>query len=117
MNVSALQQFLRSLAVALQATDTGLRTARDLEGAVRGLEPFGRLDLETFAGFLGKCDDFQKSGAVATTREIDLTALEASLKRIGQLQAGTGDHASAKGEWTGAQNALKAKPAATLPKA
>ncbi|WP_020475579.1 hypothetical protein [Zavarzinella formosa] len=109
MNVSTLQQFLRSLAVALQTTDTGLRTARDIDGAIRGLEPFRGLDLETFAAFLAKCDDFQRTGAVPTTAKIDLGALESSLQQITQLRTGAGDRATAKAELVGAQNALKAE--------
>src|SRR5947209_6295049 len=81
MNVATLQQFLRSLVPALQAADAGPRAAQDLGRACRGLEPFGSLDLDAFAGFLARCEEFQRTGAVPS--DFDLAAVQEPLRRLG----------------------------------
>jgi hypothetical protein len=96
MNVATLQQFLRSLAPALQAAGSGPRVAQDLERACRGLEPFGTLDLDTFAGFLARCAEFQRSGSVAPSSGSDLGPVQQVLRRLDQARErlGAGDPAA-----------------------
>jgi hypothetical protein len=95
MNVSTLQQFLRSLVPALQAADGGLRIAHDLEGVCTGLEPFRSLGLEVFADFLTRCQQFQQSGAVSPASDFDLSGIKQSLQQIGPILGRLGLDASA----------------------
>ena len=85
MNVATLQQFLRSLAPALQMTDGGSRPAQDLERACGGLEPFRHLDLDAFTAFLARCEDYRHHGSVAVPSAFDASAILESLRRL-QLQ-------------------------------
>jgi hypothetical protein len=86
MNVATLQQFLRSLVPALQATDAGARVGQDLERACRALEPFHALDLIAFAGFLERCEEYRQSGNVTPPSELDLGPVQQSLRRFGQVR-------------------------------
>lgn len=108
MTVSTLQQFLRSLAVGLRGADSP--TAADVDAAGRGLEPFAALDVSAFAGFLAKCDAYQRAGAVTPPSAVDVGALEAALRRLDDATSDTGGdvaaaHAAAAAEF----NALAAK--------
>jgi len=108
MTVSTLQLFLRSLAAGLRGADSP--AASDVEGACRGLEPFAALDVSAFAGFLTKCDEYHRAGAVAPPSAVDLSALEAAFLRIGEAtsQAG-GDLTTAQAAAGAELNGLAAK--------
>jgi hypothetical protein len=82
MNVATLQQFLRSLIPAVQSSESGPRLAEDLERAARALEPFSALDLDAFTGFLVRCDEYRKSGAVAAPSALDLNAVEQPARKL-----------------------------------
>lgn len=66
MNVNDLQQFLRSLSQPLSVSGAK-KVADDLERACAGLEPFRNLSVAQFADFLGKADEYDKTGVVPTT--------------------------------------------------
>jgi hypothetical protein len=109
MNVATLQQFLRSLEPALRTTEAGARIAQDLERACTALEPFHGLDLASFAGFLERCDEYRRTGAVSPPSEFDLGPLQQSLRRLGQVRnrlASAGDGAAVKTELLQVQHDL-----------
>ncbi len=67
MNVSDLQQFLRSLSRPL--SDSGAKKAADdLERACAGMEPFRDLNVAQFADFLANAEEYARTGVVPTTR-------------------------------------------------
>jgi hypothetical protein len=82
MNVATLQQFLRSLIPALQSSEAGPRLAQNLERASGALEPFSALDLDAFAGFLGRCEEYRRSGAVTAPSALDLNAVEQPARKL-----------------------------------
>ena len=67
MNVSDLQQFLRSLSRPLSVSGAK-KTADDLDRACAGLEPFSDLNLAQFADFLANAEAYARTGLVPTTR-------------------------------------------------
>jgi hypothetical protein len=64
MLVANLQQFLRALVPPLQASGAKASILSDLEGACDGLEPFKHLDINAFAGFLRRAEEFDRTGIV-----------------------------------------------------
>lgn len=108
MNVSTLQQFLRSLVPALQATDGGSRAAQDLERVCRGLESFIELDLDAFVSFLARCDEYQRNGAVSPPSDFDLNPLQQSLQRFDEARDSikSNDESSTKRELAQVQHKL-----------
>jgi len=98
MNVATVQQFLRSLIPAVQSSEDGPRLAQDLERAWRALEPFSALDLDAFAGFLARCDEYRMSGAVSAPSALDLNAVEQPARKLDraleQLGTSNGDDSS-----------------------
>ncbi len=79
MNVSDLQQFLRSLSRPL--SDSGAKKAADdLERACAGLEPFRDLNLAQFADFLANAEAYARTGVVPTTKPARSSAGRAGTK-------------------------------------
>ena len=66
MNVSDLQQFLRSLSQPLSVSGAK-KVADELERACAGLEPFRNLSVVQFTDFLGKADEYARTGILPTT--------------------------------------------------
>jgi hypothetical protein len=64
MLVANLQQYLRALVPPLQASGAKATILSDLEGACDGLEPFKHLDINTFAGFLRRAEEYDRTGIV-----------------------------------------------------
>jgi hypothetical protein len=64
MLVANLQQYLRALVPPLQASGAKATILSDLEGACDGLEPFKHLDISTFAGFLRRAEEYDRTGIV-----------------------------------------------------
>lgn len=62
MQVSVLQQFLRSLVPPLRAAGAGESAATTLAAADSALEPFGPRHLAEFAQFLVRCQDYERQG-------------------------------------------------------
>jgi hypothetical protein len=87
MNVSSLQQFLHSLATALETTQAGQQSAREVKKVCAGLEPFRALEFDAFAGFLARCDDYQRNGAVAPAAAFDLNGLRATLRQLDHVRS------------------------------
>jgi len=79
MNVSDLQQFLRSLSRPL--SDAGAKKAADdLERACAGLEPFRDLNVAQFADFLANAEVYARTGVVPATRPARSSAAKAGTK-------------------------------------
>ena len=66
MNVYDLQQFLRSLSQPLSVSGAK-KIADELERACAGLEPLRDLTIAQFADFLGKADEYARTGIVPAT--------------------------------------------------
>lgn len=66
MNVHDLQQFLRSLSQPLGVSGAK-KIAEELDRACAALEPFRSLSVSQFAEFLGKADEYSRTGIVPTT--------------------------------------------------
>jgi hypothetical protein len=66
MNVCDLQQFLRSLSQPLSVSGAK-KAADELDRACAGLEPFRDLSLAQFAEFLGRAEQYARTGIVPTT--------------------------------------------------
>lgn len=79
MNVSDLQQFLRSLSQPLSVSGAK-KAAEDLERACAGLEPFRDLNLGQFADFLANADQYAKTGVVPTTGRAKSAAAKTAAK-------------------------------------
>lgn len=63
MKISDLQSFLRSLSPVL-ANAGGAKVAADLNRMADGLTPFQPLTIAEFADFLGKADQYARTGVV-----------------------------------------------------
>lgn len=61
MKVHDIQQYFSDLARLMQSTDAR-KTAAGLEQIARGLEPFRGHDLEAFAGFLKRAEEYDRTG-------------------------------------------------------
>lgn len=68
MNVSELQQFLRSLHAPLAAAGAPRKITDDLDRIVSGLEPFRDRPLAEFADFLVQAEEYHRTGAVKGRR-------------------------------------------------
>ncbi len=79
MNVSDLQQFLRSLSRPLSSSGAK-SAANDLERACAGLEPFRDLNLAQFADFLARAETYARTGVVPTTKAARSSAGKAAAK-------------------------------------
>lgn len=66
MNVTDLQQFLRSLAQPLTSAG-GRKAADDLEKAVQGMEPFREMSVQQFSEFLARAEHLVRTGELPTT--------------------------------------------------
>lgn len=94
MKVDDLQQYLSDLARLVQASD-GKKAASGLTRIAAGLQPFRDYDLDTFAGFLARAEDYSRTGilpvvtATAKARpkvpaksKVDLSALRAETEHL-----------------------------------
>lgn len=61
MNVTDLQQFLRSLAQPLNGAGAR-KVADDLEKVVQGMEPFREMNMQQFSEFLARADHLVRTG-------------------------------------------------------
>lgn len=59
-----MQQFIRSLIPPLQASGASQKVVGDLETASGKLEPFSALTMEAFAEFLGRAEEYDRTGIV-----------------------------------------------------
>jgi hypothetical protein len=79
MNVSDLQQFLRSLSRPLSVSGA-TKAADDLERACAGLEPFRDLNVAQFADFLANAEAYARTGVVPTTKSAKSSGARAGTK-------------------------------------
>src|SRR4026207_1780594 len=82
MQVAALEQFLRSLASALEAA--GSARGADIAQACKALEPFRAIGVLEFATFLAKAREYQMYGTVRAPGPEELKG-EHLLKVIAKL--------------------------------
>jgi hypothetical protein len=68
MNVSELQQFIRSLHAPLSAAGAPRKITDDLERIVAGLEPFRDRPLAEFADFLVRAEEYHRTGVIPGRR-------------------------------------------------
>jgi hypothetical protein len=115
MKVGVLQQFLRSLIPALEAANS--RTANDVDGAIKALEPFQALDVTSFAAFLALAQAYQEKGTIAVPSEgqrqverlaIALERLNSATGDIGSLQQNVADALQALAATAGLKGKLSA---------
>jgi hypothetical protein len=64
MRIADLQQFIRALIPPLQASGAGQKVIGELEGASHHLEPFSGLTIEAFTAFLGRAEQYEKTGII-----------------------------------------------------
>ena len=81
MNVSDLQQFLRSLSRPLISVSGTKKAADDLERACAGLEPFRDLNVAQFADFLANAEAYARTGVVPTTESAKSSGGRGGAKR------------------------------------
>ncbi len=59
-----MQHFLRSLIPPLQACGASQKVVAEIETASGNLEPFSALTMEAFAAFLGRAEEYDRTGIV-----------------------------------------------------
>lgn len=67
MNVAALRSHLRDLSAFLDAAGAAKKVTDDLRAASNGLTPFDAYKLADFVSFLGKAEEYSRTGVLPVT--------------------------------------------------
>lgn len=85
MKISELTRLLDGLSMGL--TDLSAKTADGIAAIAKGIEPFAEKTVEQFVQFLKQCEEFQRTGVVATGKKAAAPKSGASAPALGATEA------------------------------